>query len=76
MTNGEVTRLFFAAIGKKATAFILTNIADHYGISQADARDEITSDESESLLDYVTGATRAATSVMLQGLGLSQINRE
>lgn len=66
MTNAQNTKAFFAVTDSKTKAKVLANIAGHYGISQADALVEVTDDEAESLLDYMTEPARAAVSVLLQ----------
>lgn len=71
MSNAQTTERFFALIDSKTKASILENIAAHYGITSADALDEVTCEEAESLLDYVTGSTRAATSALMQRHGLA-----
>jgi hypothetical protein len=63
MENGKVTNLFLKAVDLKTKNAILTNIANHYGITVNEAFEEITDSEAESLLDYVTGTTRAAVSL-------------
>jgi DNA-binding transcriptional ArsR family regulator len=66
MTDAQKTIKFLAAIPAATKALILNNIAQHYGITSAAAYDEVTDDEAESLLDYVTGAERAATSLLMK----------
>lgn len=66
MTNAETTVKFFAATDAKTRAEVLANIAKHYGITQAEALAEVTDDEAEHLLDYVTGPARAAVRVLMQ----------
>jgi hypothetical protein len=66
---GNQTKVFFEAIGERATNTILDNIAGHYGISRDEAYAEVTDNASEHLLDYVTGPERAATSVLMQRHG-------
>jgi DNA-binding transcriptional ArsR family regulator len=66
MTDAQKTIKFLAAIPTATKALILNNIAEHYGITSAEAYDEVTDDEAESLLDYVTGAERAATSLLMK----------
>ena len=63
MKKGKVTNLFLKAVDLKTKNAILTNIANHYGITVNEAFEEITDSEAESLLDYVTGTTRAAVSL-------------
>jgi hypothetical protein len=45
---------------------ILKNIADHYGISMEQAYREITDEDAEHLLDYVTGPTRYAVQALMK----------
>lgn len=71
MNNAQKTAAFFGAIDAETKAAILTNIAKHYGITSAEAYDEVTDKEAEHLLDYVTGPERAATSALMQRHGLA-----
>jgi len=71
MNNGQITTKFFSAIDSVTKAAILGNVASHYGISSDEAMEEVTHDEAEHLLDYVTGPQRAATSVLMQRHGVS-----
>jgi hypothetical protein len=66
MTNAQATSRFLASIDAKTKAAILENIATNYGITQAEALAEVTDNDAEHLLDYVTGPERAATSVLMQ----------
>lgn len=66
MTNAEKTIAFFAATDSKTKQAILQNIASHYGISAAAAEAEVTDEDAESLLDYLTGETRTATSLLMK----------
>jgi len=70
MTNAATTKAFFIATNRATVNMVLDNIAAHYGISRADAFTEVTDVDAESLLDYVTGHARAATSVIMQKHGL------
>lgn len=70
MTAAEITRKFFNLTDRATANKILDNIANHYGITRMDAMNEVLDHEAESLLDYVTGAERAATSVLMQKYGL------
>jgi hypothetical protein len=67
MTYAATTKAFFNAIDPKMKSEILTNIANHYGCSVNQAYDEVTDDDAECLLDYVTGSTRTATSLIYRG---------
>lgn len=69
--NATITKKFFAATDAKTKAAVLDNIASHYGITPAEAEEEVTDDEAESLLDYVTGPVRAATHVLMKRHGLA-----
>ena len=66
MNNAQITTKFFAATDAATKAAILSNIAKHYGITSAEAYEEVTDDEAEHLLDYVTGPERAATSLLMK----------
>ena len=70
MTNAQTNKAFLNATDAKTRAMILANIAAHYGITSSEAFEEVTDDEAEHLLDYVTGAERTATSVLMQRHGL------
>lgn len=69
MTNAQITIKFFAAIDTKTKNEIIANIAKHYGITNDEALAEVTDDEAEHLLDYVTGPMRTAASVIMQRYG-------
>ena len=64
------TEKFLSLIPATTKNEILDNIANHYGISRQEAFEEVTDAESEHLLEYVTGPSRAATSVLMQRHGL------
>ena len=66
MNNAQVTKMFFAATDAKTKAEVLTHIANNYGITQAEALDEVTDEEAESLLDYLAGSIRTAVSVLMR----------
>ena len=70
MTASQTTAKFLAAIDAATKSAILSNIASNYGISQSAAYDEVTDDEAEHLLEYVTGPQRAATSALMQRHGM------
>ncbi len=63
------TAEFLKVIDNKSKTVILENIARNYGISQKEALEEVTGDDAENLLDYVTGPERAATSCLMQKYG-------
>lgn len=68
-TNAQVTQAFLAKLDRPTRNEILGAIAKHYSISQAEAHEEVTDPEAESLLDYLTGSVRAATSALMQKHG-------
>ena len=70
MTNAQTTAAFFAATDAKTKAEVLANIAKTYGITSAEAFDEVTGADAESLLDYVTGPVRVATSLVMKRYSL------
>lgn len=69
MSNGDTTALFLNATDKKVRNEILANIATHYGITPDQALEEVTGEEAEHLLDYVTGGMRGATQVLMARRG-------
>ena len=71
MSNAQKTLAFFAVTDAATKNDILRNIASHYGISSADALAEVTGSSAEHLLEYVTGPTRAAASLLMRRHGIS-----
>ena len=65
-TAAAKTIAFFAATDSKTKNEILANIASHYSITTSQALDEVTDDEAEHLLDYLTGPVRTATSLLMK----------
>lgn len=70
MNNGQINSKFLATTDSKTKSDVLSAIAKHYGITTQDAFDEVTGDEAEHLLEYLTGNVRAATSVLMKRRGL------
>ena len=66
MSNSTININFLTATDIKTRTEILKNIAEHYGITTAEAYKEVIDEEAEHLLDYVTGSVRTATSVLMQ----------
>jgi hypothetical protein len=64
-----MTAQFLSMIAAADRAFILANIANHYGITHEEAYAEVTDEEAEHLLDYVTGAERWTTMALMQRHG-------
>ena len=71
MSNAERTAAFFRVTDARTKTAILKNIAQHYKITSAEALEEVTDAEAESLLDYVTGPERSATHVLMARHGLA-----
>lgn len=71
LTNAEKNRTFLETTDAKTKNAILENIAKHYGITPAEALDEVTDPEAEHLIDYVTGPDRAAYSLLMKRKGFA-----
>jgi hypothetical protein len=65
MTNQEINKKFLSTIDAKTRDDVLSAIAAHYGITNAEALEEVECDEAEHLLDYLIGSVRAATKVLM-----------
>jgi hypothetical protein len=70
-SNMNSTIAFFSVTDSKTKNEILSAIAKHYGISQSEALEEVTGEEAESLLDYLTGSIRTATSLLMKRHGIA-----
>ena len=71
MNNATINKTFLGVTDAKTRNEILGNIAAHYGITQAEAMEEVTDPEAEHLLDYLTGPVRTATSLLMKRHALS-----
>ena len=71
MQNYEITKRFFSLIDEKTKSDILGAIAAHYMIGKKQAEEEVCEDGAESLLDYLTGSIRTATSALMQRHGIA-----
>jgi len=69
--NATTTKAFFAKTDAKTRNEILSSIASHYGITNEQAYAEVTDNEAESLLDYLTGSVRTAPHLLYKRHGLS-----
>lgn len=58
MTTGAKNKAYLESLTEKQKATILYNVASNYLINTGMALEEITSDEAESLLDYLSGDLR------------------
>jgi hypothetical protein len=63
MTHSTTNTAFLNSLDPKVKNDILTNIASHYGISTQEAYEEVTHEEAESIMDYITGGIRPAVSL-------------
>lgn len=68
-SHAAAARAFFRVTSNTAKNEILAAIAKHYGITPEQALAEVTDAEAESLLDYLTGSVRTATSVLMKRHG-------
>lgn len=66
MTNNEINIKFLSATDAKTRDEILSSVAKHYGITNDDALKEVSHEEAEHLLDYLTGDVRTATSLLMR----------
>lgn len=57
---------FLSVVDQATRDGILASIATHYGITPAEAFDEVADDKAENLLDYMVEPQRSATSVLMQ----------
>ena len=71
MTNKQLNTAFFTIIDEKTKMEILGEIAKHYGINKSEALEEVTDEEAENLLDYLTGRIRNAASAIMKRHGFS-----
>lgn len=69
--HATITKAFFALTDTRTKRAVLTAIGQHYGISPAEAEQEVTDEGAESLLDYLTGSIRIATHALMQRHGLA-----
>ena len=70
-TNATKTTEFLAVVDLATKNDILDNVAKHYGITREQAYAEITDDDAEHILDYVTGPMRAGASLLMKRHGLA-----
>jgi hypothetical protein len=70
MSNQAINKAFLSNITKQAADMVLDAIAKQYGISRAEAHDEVTDEEAELILDYMVGVERTAASALMQKHGI------
>jgi hypothetical protein len=64
--NNKINMQFLAVTDAETREEILSSMANHYGITKAAALAELSHEEAEHLLDYLTGAIRTATNVLMR----------
>lgn len=69
MANHLITLKFLAAIDPKTRDEILGAAAKHYGITLAQALEEVSQEGAEQLLEYLTGPVREATGLLMRWHG-------
>ena len=72
MTNAETNKGFLETTDRLSRRLILAHIAKAYEITPEEAYEEVTSDEAEHLLDYMTYPERAAASALMKRHGFSK----
>jgi hypothetical protein len=70
-TANNINARFLAVIDTKTRAEILANIARHYVITSDEAEAEITGQDAEHILDYLTGTPRLAVRVLMKRHGMA-----
>lgn len=71
MDNQEKNKAFLNAASRELVGSVLKEIAEHYGITQAEARQELLDEAAEHILDYMPNReSRAGLSVIMQGMGI------
>lgn len=66
MTNSNFTIAFLNSIDLKTKNEILSNIANHYGVTNQQAYEEVIDEDAENLIDYITGSIRSSVSVLVK----------
>jgi len=70
MTQSQINATFLKSLDTATRSQIIDAIASHYGITVAEVMEEVTGSEAESILDYLTGQTRAAASLLMKRHGI------
>lgn len=66
MSHAQSNQAFLDATDANTRAEVLANVANHYGITPQEAFEEVTDEQAEHLLEYMTGPARAAVNVLMQ----------
>ena len=65
-TKGQVNKEFLQEIKPEAKERFIAEIANAYGVKPSVIFDEVTSDEAESILDYMREPRRSVAFVLMQ----------
>jgi hypothetical protein len=63
-TQGKVNEAFVSTLDNRTFFKVISNIANHYGISQEEALEEVCDNEAENIMDYITGSIRQSVSLL------------
>ena len=66
MKNSEINKAFLNSRTSEMKLIILSNIANHYGVSNNEAKKEIFDNDAENIMDYITGKSRVLISLEYQ----------
>lgn len=69
MTNAQKNYLFLRNASALTRHTVTKNIADHYGISQGEAYEEVVDRFAEHLCDYMTGPERILVMDLMKAQG-------
>lgn len=70
MDNSSINRQFLNSLDSESRLEVLSNISSHYGLSVEEAFDEVTGEDAEHLLDYLTGSLREDAQSLMSRHGL------
>lgn len=74
MTQQALTTAFLQQLSPKLKNTVLKNIASHYSITINEAYSEVTHEDAEGLMEYITGPERAAISLFYKQFCLKHIS--
>jgi hypothetical protein len=63
-TQGKVNEAFVSTLDNRTFLTVISNIANHYGISEDEALEEVCDNEAENIMDYITGSVRQSVSLL------------
>lgn len=71
MTNQAINKTFLSTVDAQTRDEILSDVARNYGITKDEALEEVTHEDAEHLLDYLTGKVRTAASLLMRRHGMT-----